>query len=131
MAYSTGAAEALDALGDPTRRRVLELLRDGPRAVGEVAADLPVSRPAVSQHLRVLKGAGLVSERRDGTRHLYRIDPAGLAALRTYLESFWDDALASFRTVAEREGSRPERTRPDEGDGDRTEHDDRTDEEER
>jgi DNA-binding transcriptional ArsR family regulator len=94
-------ADVLDALGDPTRRHVLELLRAGPRAVGEIAADLPVSRPAVSQHLRVLKGAGLVTERHEGTRHLYRIDPAGLAALRTYLETYWDDALTAFRDVAD------------------------------
>jgi DNA-binding transcriptional ArsR family regulator len=123
MAYASAATEALDALGDPTRRRVLELLRDGPRAVGELAADLPVSRPAVSQHLRVLKGAGLVSERKDGTRHLYRIDPQGLAALRAYLESFWDDALEAFRIAAG-----PERPRGREGEG--TGHD-RADEEER
>ncbi len=101
MAYSMEAAAVLDALGDPTRRQVLELLRTGPRAVGEIAADLPVSRPAVSQHLRVLKGAGLVTERREGTRHLYRIDPEGLAALRTYLETYWDDALTAFRDAAD------------------------------
>jgi DNA-binding transcriptional ArsR family regulator len=106
-AYGAAAARVLDALGDPTRRQVLELLRTGPRAVGDLAADLPVSRPAVSQHLRVLKGAGLVRERRDGTRHLYRIDPAGLAALRTYLETFWDDALAAFADAAERDGRPP------------------------
>ena len=94
----------LDALGDPTRRAVLEVLRDGPRAVVAIATELPVSRPAVSQHLRVLKGAGLVTERRDGTRHLYRIDPEGLAILRAYLESFWTDALASFKDSAEEEG---------------------------
>ena len=70
---------ALQALGDPTRRAVLEELREGPRAVGEIAARLPVSRPAVSQHLRVLKDAGLVTERRNGTRHMYRVDPDGLA----------------------------------------------------
>ncbi|MCI4354981.1 MAG: metalloregulator ArsR/SmtB family transcription factor [Thermoplasmata archaeon] len=104
--YSSTAAEVLDALGDPTRRAVLELLRDGPRAVVEVAAELPVSRPAVSQHLRILKGAGLVTERRDGTRRLYRIDPEGLAALRTYLESFWGGALTAFKEAAEREGGR-------------------------
>ena len=78
MTYSSNAAEVLDALGDPTRRAVLELLRDGPRAVGDIASELPVSRPAVSQHLRVLKGAGLVTERKDGTRQevkvLLRID---------------------------------------------------------
>lgn len=102
------ADEVLDALGDPTRRRVLHLLRDGERAVGELAADLPVSRPAVSQHLKVLKGAGLVTERRDGTRHLYAVDGAGLAALRTYLESYWDVALASFARSAARSRARTE-----------------------
>ncbi len=95
----------LDALGDPTRRAVLELLRDGPRAVGDLASELPVSRPAVSQHLRVLKGAGLVSERREGTRHLYRIDTEGLAALRVYLERLWADTLAAFKEAADQEGA--------------------------
>ena len=99
MAY----AQALQALGDPTRRSVLEQLRDGPRAVGEIAARLPVSRPAVSQHLRVLKEAGLVTERQNGTRRLYRVDPDGLAGLREYLEGFWEEALASFKAAAERE----------------------------
>jgi len=108
--YGGAASLALDALGDPTRRRVLELLRPGPRAVGELASELPVSRPAVSQHLRVLKGAGLVSERREGTRHLYRIDPAGLAALRAYVETFWDDALAAFAGAAERDDPGPRAT---------------------
>jgi DNA-binding transcriptional ArsR family regulator len=101
MAYSSTADLALDALGDPTRRRVLELLRTGPRAVGDLAADLPVSRPAVSQHLRVLKGAGLVTSRPQGTRHLYAIDDGGLTAVRSYLETFWDDALAAFKDTAE------------------------------
>lgn len=102
MAY----ALTLQALGDPTRRAVLEQLRDGPRAVGEIAARLPVSRPAVSQHLRVLKEAGLVTERQNGTRHVYRVDPDGLAELREYLESFWEEALASFKAAAEREEGR-------------------------
>ena len=102
MAYSSAADLALDALGDPTRRRVMEQLRTGPRAVGDLAAELPVSRPAVSQHLRVLKGAGLVTSRPDGTRHLCAIDDEGLAAIRTYLETFWDDALAAFIGAAER-----------------------------
>lgn len=102
MAYPVAADLALDALGDPTRRRVMELLRTGPRAVGDLAAELPVSRPAVSQHLRVLKGAGLVTSRPYGTRHLYAIDDEGLAAIRTYLETFWDDALAAFKDAAER-----------------------------
>ena len=99
-AYENGFA----ALGDPTRRAVFELLRDGPRAVGELARELPVSRPAVSQHLRVLKEAGLVTERRDGTRRLYRIDPEGIGELQAYFASFWDRALASFKAAAEREG---------------------------
>jgi DNA-binding transcriptional ArsR family regulator len=102
MAY----ALALQALGDPTRRAVLEQLRDGPRAVGEIAAQLPVSRPAVSQHLRILKEAGLVTERQNGTRHLYRVDPDGLAELREYLEGFWEEALASFKAAAEKEEGR-------------------------
>jgi DNA-binding transcriptional ArsR family regulator len=92
----------MDALGDPTRRNVVEILRGGERSVGDLASELPVSRPAVSQHLRVLKGAGLVTERRDGTRHLYAIDPTGLTALRAYLETFWDTALGSFKEVADR-----------------------------
>ena len=99
MAYE----EALQALGDPTRRAVLEQLRAGPLAVGEIAARLPVSRPAVSQHLRVLKEAGLVTERQNGTRRLYRVDPNGLAGLRAYLEGFWEEALAAFKAAAENE----------------------------
>jgi DNA-binding transcriptional ArsR family regulator len=95
------AAEVLDALGDPTRRAVLELVRDGERPVGEIARHLPVSRPAVSQHLRVLKEAGLVRERREGTRHLYAVDGGGLLALRMYLERYWDAALAAFAEAAE------------------------------
>jgi DNA-binding transcriptional ArsR family regulator len=102
MAY----AQALQALGDPTRRSVLEQLRGGPKAVGEIAARLPVSRPAVSQHLRVLKEAGLVTERQDGTRRLYRVDPNGLAGLREYLEGFWEEALASFKAAAEKQQRR-------------------------
>jgi DNA-binding transcriptional ArsR family regulator len=101
MAYE----DALQALGDPTRRSILEQLREGPRAVGEIAAQLPVSRPAVSQHLRVLKEAGLVTERQDGTRRLYRVDPNGLAGLRAYLDGFWEEALASFKAAAESEES--------------------------
>jgi len=101
MAYK----DALQALGDPTRRSIFEQLRKGPRAVGEIAAQLPVSRPAVSQHLRVLKEAGLVTERQDGTRRLYRVDPNGLAGLRAYLDGFWEEALASFKAAAETEES--------------------------
>jgi DNA-binding transcriptional ArsR family regulator len=98
---------AIDALGDPTRRAIFERLRGGPLAVGELARGLPVSRPAVSQHLRVLKDAGLVTDRRDGTRRLYRVDPSGVAALRAYFDSFWTDALAALKEAAEnpREGA--------------------------
>jgi DNA-binding transcriptional ArsR family regulator len=94
---------ALDALGDPTRRAILELLRDGPRPVGELAGALPVSRPAVSQHLAVLKAAGLVADRPAGRRRLYAVDPAGLDALRAYLEGLWGQVLASYRRAAEDE----------------------------
>lgn len=94
----------LDALGDPTRRRVLAILRGGARPVGEIARRLPVSRPAVSQHLRVLKEAGLVRGRREGARRLYAVDPGGLAALRAYLELFWDTTLAAFKQSAEKQG---------------------------
>lgn len=80
---------------------MFEALRDGPRPVGEIAAGLPVSRPAVSQHLRVLADAGLVTSERAGTRRLYRIEPNGLAGLRAYLDSFWDGALVSFKAAAE------------------------------
>jgi DNA-binding transcriptional ArsR family regulator len=99
MAYHS----PMDALGDPTRRAIFERLRSGPLSVGEIAAELPVSRPAVSQHLRVLKEAGLVTERRNGTRRLYRLDPDGLGELRRYVEDFWTDALAAFKAEAERE----------------------------
>ena len=95
------------ALVDPTRRAVFERLREGPRPVGDLARDLPVSRPAVSQHLRVLKDAGLVTERRDGTRRLYRIDPDGLAVIRDYFDDFWNEALAAFKAAAESEGREP------------------------
>jgi len=91
----------MDALGDPTRRAIFEQLRRGPRAVGEIASELPVSRPAVSQHLRVLKDVGLVTERREGTRRLYRLDPDGLGELRDYFDDFWTEALAGFKAAAE------------------------------
>jgi DNA-binding transcriptional ArsR family regulator len=92
---------AMNALGDPTRRAIFEQLARGPKAVGELANAVPVSRPAVSQHLRVLKSAGLVSERPDGTRRVYRVDRDGIAALRAYFEGFWDQALADFQAEAE------------------------------
>jgi DNA-binding transcriptional ArsR family regulator len=96
--------DAINALGDPTRRAILERLAGGPRSVGELAHGLPVSRPAVSQHLRVLKDARLVTERREGTRRVYRVDPKGLAELRAYFDNFWTHALADFKTTAEQEG---------------------------
>jgi DNA-binding transcriptional ArsR family regulator len=96
----------MGVLGDPTRRAILERLRGGPLPVAEIARGLPVSRPAVSQHLRVLKDAGLVGERRAGTRRLYRLDLNGLAALRAYLDGFWEEALASFRAAAESDEGR-------------------------
>jgi DNA-binding transcriptional ArsR family regulator len=101
--------EAFDALGDPTRREVFDLLRGGPRSVGELAALLPVSRPAVSQHLKVLKGARLVVDEPAGTRRLYRVDPTGLEDLRNYVESFWSDALAGFKASVERRSSGDDR----------------------
>ena len=102
----TANGNGFAALADPTRRAVFERLREGPRPVGDIARDLPVSRPAVSQHLRVLKDAGLVTERREGTRRLYRIDPDGLAAIRDYFDEFWNEALAAFKAAAESEGSK-------------------------
>jgi DNA-binding transcriptional ArsR family regulator len=93
----------MQALGDPTRRAVFERLRGGPCSVGELARELPVSRPAVSQHLRVLKGAGLVADEQAGTRRLYRIEQDGLGELRAWLDSFWDARLADFSALAERE----------------------------
>ena len=102
MAY----ALAIQALGDPTRRSIFERLRDGPRAVGELARELPVSRPAVSQHLRVLKEAGLVTEQRNGTRRIYGVDAASVAELRDYFDGFWSDALESFKRAVEQEEGR-------------------------
>ena len=93
----------MDALGDATRRAIFERLRAKPLSVGEIAAELPVSRPAVSQHLRVLREAGLVTDRRNGTRRLYRLDPDGVGELRDYFDDFWTDALAAFKAEAERE----------------------------
>jgi DNA-binding transcriptional ArsR family regulator len=95
-----------DALGDPTRRRIFERLREGPRSVGELAEGLPVSRPAVSQHLRVLKEAGLVSDRKDGTRRVYRVDPDGVREIRDTFDRLWSDALERFRDEAEKEEAR-------------------------
>jgi DNA-binding transcriptional ArsR family regulator len=99
---ATNQLQALDVLGDPTRRAIFELLVDGPVAVGELAGRLPVSRPAVSQHLKVLKEAGLVSDRPDGTRRLYELDPRGIAEIRAYFDRFWNLAFSSFKAAAER-----------------------------
>ena len=94
------------ALADPTRRAIFERLARGPSAVGDLAGGFPVSRPAVSQHLRVLKDAGLVADRREGNRRLYSVDPRGVEALRAYLDSFWSVALAAFEGAARRKGAR-------------------------
>ena len=89
------------ALSDPTRRAVLAAIKEGPRPVGEIARDLPVSRPAVSQHLKILKEADLVTERRDGTRNYYGLSPTGLGALREFIEDYWHIAIGSFKALAE------------------------------
>jgi DNA-binding transcriptional ArsR family regulator len=98
MAYAT----ALNVLADPTRRRVFERLRAGPRPVNALAAGLPVSRPAVSQHLKALKDAGLVQERSEGARRIYSVRREGLVELRNWLDSFWGDALEAFKQEAEK-----------------------------
>jgi DNA-binding transcriptional ArsR family regulator len=98
MTYDT----ALSALADPTRRLVFERLKAGPQSVGAIARGLPVSRPAVSQHLKVLKEAGLVTDRPEGTRRVYAVDPQGLGALRGWLDQFWDQALTAFQAEVER-----------------------------
>ena len=93
------------ALADPTRRRVFERLKFGPQPVSVIARGMPVSRPAVSQHLKALKEAGLVADRPEGTRRVYFIDPQGLGELRRWLDQFWDEALAAFQTEVERGAS--------------------------
>ena len=110
MAYQ----DAIQALANPTRRAVFEKLRYGPLPVGELAAELPVTRPAVSQHLKVLKNAGLVQERRMGTRRIYSVQIQGLTELRRYLESFWSDVLTAFEEQANRTES-PETGRNSDG----------------
>jgi DNA-binding transcriptional ArsR family regulator len=97
----TNRADGLTALGDPTRRAIFERLADRPRAVGELARELPVSRPAVSQHLRVLKDVGLVRDRPAGNRRIYQLDPDGVGALRAYLDQFWNRALTAFKAAVE------------------------------
>jgi DNA-binding transcriptional ArsR family regulator len=101
--YEARTDEAFAALGDGTRRSIFELLRDGPRAVGDLAEFVPVSRPAVSQHLRVLKDAGLVRDEAVGNRRVYSVEPDGLAALRSYFVDYWSDALHRFRSAVEAE----------------------------
>jgi DNA-binding transcriptional ArsR family regulator len=100
---------ALEALADPTRRAVMERLRAGPLPVGRVAEGLGVTRPAVSQHLKVLRNAGLVEEEREGTRHLYRVAPRGLVPLRAYLDLFWGDVLEAFRLEASKSARKSRR----------------------
>jgi DNA-binding transcriptional ArsR family regulator len=95
-------AKALHCLSDPTRRRVFEKLRSGPQSVGALARGLPVSRPAVSQHLKALKAAGLVTDQSEGTRRVYHIDPDGLGELRRWLDQFWGEALESFKREVEK-----------------------------
>ena len=105
MAYG----QALADLADPTRRRVFERLRSGPQPVGVIARGMPVSRPAVSQHLKALKEAGLVADRPEGSRRVYFIDPHGLGALRKWLDQFWDEALAAFQAEVETASDRKDR----------------------
>jgi DNA-binding transcriptional ArsR family regulator len=106
---SAYAERVLDALGDSTRRTVFKRLRTRARSVGEIAKGMSVSRPAVSQHLKVLKAAGLVVDRAEGTRRLYAINPRALDEVRTWLDGFWDEALAAFRSAAEQEAAKERR----------------------
>ena len=107
----TNAERALDALGDPTRRLVFKRLRNGTRSVRQIAEGMDVSRPAVSQHLKVLKAAGLVVVRAEGTRRLYAVDTRGIESLRSWLDGFWDEALAAFREAAERNATNERKAR--------------------
>lgn len=100
------AEQAFDALGDPTRRAIFKRLRNGARAVGDIADGMDVSRPAVSQHLKILKAARLVTDRPEGTRRLYAVDPRGVEAIRDWLDGFWDEALMAFKAAAEREAKK-------------------------
>ncbi|HEV8018300.1 MAG TPA: metalloregulator ArsR/SmtB family transcription factor [Steroidobacteraceae bacterium] len=105
-------AKALQCLSDPTRRQVFERLRAGPQSVGALARGLPVSRPAVSQHLKVLKTAGLVSDRAEGARRVYYIDPDGLGELRQWVDRFWSDSLRSFKNEVAAPGAAAARKKP-------------------
>jgi len=118
MAYKNAIRETFDAgfdagftaLGDPTRRAIFDRIARAPAAVGEVAAELPVSRPAVSQHLKVLREAGLVTETAQGTRRIYRIDPRGIGKMRDWLDRHWAEALSAFRDFAEKADPQKEET---------------------
>lgn len=101
----TNAERALEALGDPTRRLVFKRLRGGARSVGGIAEGMDVSRPAVSQHLKILKQALLVTDRAEGTRRLYAVDTRGIETMRKWLEGFWDEALSAYKEAAEREAA--------------------------
>ena len=113
----------LDALGDPTRRAILARLIDGPMPVGELARDFPVSRPAISQHLRVLKQAQLVVDRPAGNRRLYRLNPVGFETVREYLEQFWAQALSAFKREVEKPATRKQRKRKASKHNERNNHD--------
>jgi DNA-binding transcriptional ArsR family regulator len=103
MAYASHALDSFSALGDPTRRAIFERVAKQPSSVGSLAKGLPVSRPAVSQHLRVLKEAGLVTENPEGTRRIYRLDPRGIAAMREWLDAHWTIALDAFKEFADQQ----------------------------
>jgi DNA-binding transcriptional ArsR family regulator len=113
VTYGSAGGQALEALGDPTRRAIFERLVVRPLSVRELADLLPVSRPAVSQHLKVLKHSGLVVDRPEGTRRIYRVDPAGVAAMRDYLDQMWDAALAAFAMAVEQQESDTPRSEED------------------
>ena len=106
---NTYSSSQLDALGDPTRRAILGQLRRGPRSVGALAKAFPISRPAISQHLRILKNARLVSDRAEGARRVYQLDPAGFESVRAYLDQFWTTALDAFKAKADAETPRDDR----------------------
>jgi DNA-binding transcriptional ArsR family regulator len=108
---TTYEEQVLDALGDPTRRKIFKRLRTGARSVGDIARGMDVSRPAVSQHLKVLKAARLVTDRAEGTRRLYAVDPRGIQALRDWLDAFWDQALEAFKKAAEQEAAKERKRR--------------------
>ena len=107
MPYAN-TATCFEAMGDPTRREIVERLAVRPRSVGELASELPVSRPAVSQHLKILKEAGLVTDEAAGTRRIYRLDPRGIGAMREILETYWNRALGNFKTFADALENEPE-----------------------